>query len=49
MIHDQFSDDRILHFDATGGLVKANGDAIDYGQILTYVLFAKKIKKLGQC
>ena len=41
-------DDRILHFDATGGLVKAKGDGHDYGQILTYGLIAQNIKKLTQ-
>ena len=43
-------EDRILHFDATGGLVKANGkkDGHDYGQILTYALIAQNIKHLTQ-
>ena len=40
--------DRILHFDATGGLVKAEGDGVEYGQILTYAIIAQNIKKLGQ-
>ena len=39
--------DRILHFDATEGLVKAKGDGVEYGQILTYAIIAQNIKKLG--
>ena len=40
-LHSVHVDDRILHFDATGGLVNAKGDGIEYGQILTYSLIAQ--------
>ena len=40
-LHSVPVDDRILHFDATGGLVKAKGDGIEYGQIPTYALIAQ--------
>ena len=39
-LHCVSVNDRILHFDATGGLVKANtkGDGIEYGQVLAYAV-----------
>jgi len=37
-LHCVSVNDRILHFDATGGLVNAKGDGAEYGQILTYAI-----------
>jgi len=48
VLHCVSVNDRILHFDANGGLVKAKGDGVEYGQILTYAMIAQNIKKLGQ-
>ncbi len=38
-LHCVSVNDRILHFDATGGLVRAKGDGVEYGiNILDYMM-----------
>ena len=40
--------DRVNHFDATGGLIKIKGDCSDYGIVFTYALVVQNLERLNQ-